>query len=248
MNSVPHIPANLRGDPLVPSDYEKLNSSWIDQRWADANLLRRVSSPEGAEIVGRRDNGSFGGVLFPNFWPDQNDVREYHLRRDRPEMVMGIDGKWKEHAKYLAPPGGGKKLYLPVPTHPDWLLDASLPLIITEGCKQLLALGRLAWHDPSDTAERPRFLAVGLYGVWNWRGTIGKENGPDGTRRDTKGPVADWERLVLEERKATIVYDSDVKSNPMVRGARTALTQYLLHQRGAQVFWATIPGPEKAKK
>jgi hypothetical protein len=187
-------------------------------------------------------------MLFPNVWPGENHVREYRLRRDKPELVMAIDGTWKEHAKYLGPPGGGNLLYLPVGTHPDWLLDTNLPVVITEGCKQLLALGRLAWHDLPDTAERPRFLGLGLYGVWNWRGTIGKETGSDGTRRDIKGVIPDFGRLALEERKTTIVFDSDVKTNTMVRVARTALARYLIHERGSQVYWANIPSPKKDHK
>jgi hypothetical protein len=234
---------------LSPSDYQKLNDeSWIDRPTADANLLRRGTSQENAVIVGRPDNGRFDGILFSNVWPGENYVRQIWLRRDRPEMVMSVEGKWKEHQKYLRAPGGGNKLYLPVPTHPDWLLDPTLPIVITEGLKQLLSLGRLGWHDLPETAERPRFLAVGLNGVWGWRGVTGTESGPDGKPRDVKGPVADWDRLVLEERKTTIVFDSDVKSNDTVREARTALTRYLLHQRGSQVYWATIPAPKKGNK
>jgi hypothetical protein len=49
-----------------------------------------------------------------------------------------------------------------------------LPLIITEGEFKTLALWRLAnWNH----GERPRFLPVGVSGVYNWRGTVGKTTG-----------------------------------------------------------------------
>ena len=87
------LPPNLRGDPLIPSDYEHLDRSWIDRPWADTNLLRRASSPEGATIVGRPDNGSYAGLLFANIWPGENHVREYRLRRDKSELVVASDGR-----------------------------------------------------------------------------------------------------------------------------------------------------------
>jgi hypothetical protein len=236
---------NLFGGPLNQQDYDNLARSWIDRECADQNLLRRVSSPEGAQIMGRPDNGNWAGVLYPNVWPGENFVREYCLRRDVPELRWASDGTQKEHAKYVRPPGRGNLLYLPAGTEPAWLLDASLPIVITEGCKQLLALARLAWHDLAETAERPRFLAAGLYGCWNWRGVVGKAPGPNGERRDVKDAIPDLKRLVLEERRTTIVFDSDAKSNEMVRAARTALARYLVHERSAQVFFADVPAPKK---
>jgi hypothetical protein len=224
-----------------------LSRSWINDETADTNFVRRGSSSENAEIVGRRDNGNLAGLLFANIWPGEDHVREWRVRRDKPDLVVTIDGAHKEHAKYLGPPGGGNLLSLPVGTRPDWLIDVNLPVVITEGCKQLLALGRLAWHDLPDTAERPRFLAIGLYGVWNWRGVIGKQPGPDGKNRDVKGPIPDLARLAFDERKVTIVYDSDARTNDDVRVARMALARYLVHERGAEVFFANIPAP-KAKK
>jgi hypothetical protein len=51
--SVPEI-RNLVGSVLAPDDYEKLEaSSWIPRELAQQALLRRVTSAEGADIVGR---------------------------------------------------------------------------------------------------------------------------------------------------------------------------------------------------
>ena len=46
------------GGPLMEADYNRLLGSWITPELANDALLRRVTSPEGAQIVGRRDNGS----------------------------------------------------------------------------------------------------------------------------------------------------------------------------------------------
>jgi hypothetical protein len=242
-------PPSLRGEPLTQSDYDNLErSSWINLEWADRNWLRRVSSNEGAEIVGQRDNGRYGGIIFPNVRPGTNNPREYRLRRDSPEMVLASDGTLKPDRKYLSPPGRGNLLYYPVGTPAELLKDIHVPIVLTEGVKQLLALGRLAWYQLPDSSDRPRFLAVGLYGVWCWKGVIGKRTGPNGERLDEKGVIPDFSDLDLTGRRLSIVFDSDAKTNPMVRAARTALVRYLIDDRHAQVYLVNIPAkPEPGK-
>jgi hypothetical protein len=68
-------------------------------------------------------------------------------------------------------------------------------LIISEGEFKTLALWRLA---PWNNAERPRFLPVGVSGVYNWRGTVGNTASPDGEGVDVKGPIPDLERIAPE--------------------------------------------------
>jgi hypothetical protein len=59
--------------------------------------------------------------------------------------------------------------------------------MITEGEFKAIALWRLAsYHSP----VHARYLPVGVSGVYNWRGTIGKTVGPDGSRLDVKGAFA----------------------------------------------------------
>jgi hypothetical protein len=67
----------------------------------------------------------------------------------------------------------------------------NIPVVVTEGEFKALALWRLANHG---SPARPKFLPLGLSGVYNWRGTIGKTVGPDGSRLDVKGviPDLDW--------------------------------------------------------
>ena len=185
---------NLRGEPLRDVDYSALESSWISREVADQAMLRRVSSVEGAEIVGRRDNGSYDGIAFVYSWPGEDRVREYWLRRDRPEIGYDAAGNPKEQNKYLGPPGRGNLAYITPGTDAWFLSDVRVPVVITEGVKKTLALHRLSRHNlPAN--EGPRFLPVGLNGVWGFHGKIGKVAGPDGSQRDEKGLIADLRRL-----------------------------------------------------
>ena len=86
------------------------------------------------------------------------------------------------------------------------LRDASLPIMITEGEFKTLALWRLANHG---SPARPRFLPLGVSGVYNWRGTIGKTVGPDGSRLDVKGAIPDLDWVAWEGRRVVIAYDAD---------------------------------------
>jgi hypothetical protein len=54
------------------------------------------------------------------------------------------------------------------------LLDATVPVVVTEGEFKTLALWRLANHG---SPGKSRFLPLGLSGVYNWRGTVGKTVG-----------------------------------------------------------------------
>ena len=78
--------------------------------------------------------------------------------------------------------------------------------MITEGEFKTLALWRAANHG---TPGQPRFLPVGVSGVYNWRGTIGKTVGPDGSRMDVKGAIPDLDWLVWAGRRVVIAYDAD---------------------------------------
>jgi putative DNA primase/helicase len=240
-----HAPAgnagfSLWGGVLSAADLEALAARWIDREAAERQLLRRVNSLEGAEVVGKR-TGSFAGLLIPNVWPGSNHIREYRLRRDHPEVENG-----KPKMKYVAPPGRGNLLYFPVGTDPAWLSDPELPLVITEGEFKAIALARAARHD-WQKAE-PRFLAVGLSGVWNWKGTVGKTIDSHGNRVDEKGPIADLQRIAWDDRPVLIVFDADLEDNDSVQAARYMLTKEL-RSRAARVSWFDWPAdrPLQAK-
>jgi hypothetical protein len=74
-------------------------------------------------------------------------------------------------------------LYLPPRVNRSLLRESALPIVLTEGEFKTLALWRAANHG---AAGPSRFLPVGVSGVYNWRGTIGKTVGPDGSLLDVK--------------------------------------------------------------
>jgi hypothetical protein len=220
---------NLRGSPLSEQDYQALAVRWIDREGADRQMLRRVISIEGAEILGRNGSGNYAGVAIPYIWPGDPYVRDYRIRRDNPEYENG-----KPKQKYMTPPGRGNFLYLPVGIEVAWLTDTALPIVLTEGEFKAIALTRAAWSGLGESAERPRFFAAALSGVWNWRGVIGKVSNEDGVRVDEKGPIPDLARVAWKDRTVTIVFDRDADSNDSVGIARSQLVREL-QSRGAVV-------------
>jgi hypothetical protein len=193
----------------------------------------------GAEIVGRK-NGNYAGILIPYFQPGSNRVREYRLRRDQPDLEYDSAGNLKAKQKYLCPPGRSNMLYLLNGVEPSLLSDPDLPIVITEGEFKTLALWRLA---DNELPAGPRFLPVGVSGVYNWRGTIGKTVGPDGSRLDVKGAISDLDWIVWKGRRVVIAYDSDAVTKEHVRIARSQLAANL-RGRGALVGFRNGTSPE----
>src|SRR5690348_15041676 len=130
------------GTVLTDADLEALKRSWIDPASAERALLRRVTSIEGAEIVGQKDGHDYAGVVFPNVWPGASHPREFRLRRDSPDVTYE-KGERKYLRKYLGPPGRGNLLYFVPGTSKELLDDPNLPIVITEGEKKCISLWRL---------------------------------------------------------------------------------------------------------
>jgi hypothetical protein len=183
-----------------------------------------------------RRAGDCAGIIIPYVSPGENRPDEYRLRLDNPEMEQRSDGTLHETRKYIQPPGRPNRIYFPPGLSPVAMTSASLPLIITEGEFKALALWRLANHDVTS----PRFVPASVAGVYNWRGTIGKTQGPNGERRDIKGVIPDMERIVVKERRVLIAFDADAEKNPKVRMARSRLTAFLL-ERGCAVGFLEWP-------
>ena len=100
-------------------------------------------------------------------------------------------------------------------------------MIITEGEFKTLALWRLAnFGVQSD----PRFLPVGISGVFNWRGTVGKATAPDGQRLNVKGPILDLDWIAWKGRRVVIAFDVDAAVKDQARFARIELAQHLRRQ------------------
>ena len=71
---------------LTDQDYRMLARSWISQELADAAGIKRVSSFEGGQIIGRNGSANYAGLIFPYVWPGETNARDFRLRRDSPEL------------------------------------------------------------------------------------------------------------------------------------------------------------------
>jgi predicted P-loop ATPase len=227
------VPLNLVGSALSNADFIALEARWVNRELAEAAFLRRVDSFTGAQLVGRK-GGDYSGIAIPYVSPGSPYVREYRLRRDHPDFEAGANGELRVKQKYLSPPGRGNMLYLPPACDPALLRNVALPLILTEGEFKTLALWQLATWNATDG---PRFLPVGIAGVFNWRGTIAKATGPDGQRLNVKGPIADLDWITWKDRKVTIAFDADASTKEQVRYARAELAQHLRRQGALVGFY-----------
>jgi putative DNA primase/helicase len=215
---------------LTSSDLAKLAACGVSEELAEKAQLRRVDSREGGELVGRNGSGDYAGIVFPNVAVGDTRPREYRLRRDRPEIEFGEDGKAKEKNKYLSPPRAANYCYFAPGTAPEWISDPNRPIVIVEGEKKTLALSVCV----------PALFVVGLPGVWNFRDRSGKANGPDGTRRSVLDLNVDMRRIAWKGRNVTILYDTNVRDNGLVQSARRELTARL-QKMGAIVSWFRWP-------
>lgn len=89
--------------------------------------LRRGDSLTGPEVIGRK-LGDYAGLLIPYFHPETNQVREYRLRRDDPDLEYDLAGHFKVKQKYLSVPGRSNMLYLPPAVSHSLLRDPALPV------------------------------------------------------------------------------------------------------------------------
>jgi hypothetical protein len=101
-------------------------------------------------------------------------------------------------------------------------------LWVTEGAKKADAL---ATHGR---------LAINLSGVWNW----GKKRKRGGAKYGRPELLPDWKDVPLEGRRVYLAFDSDYREKPNVALAMMRLAERLT-ERGAHVFIACPPGPEK---
>lgn len=233
----------LTTPPLSTADLEILErESWIDPATADTFGLYRVTSAEGAALVGRADREDYAGLVFPVYWPGDGLPKEYFLRRDHPPLEQH-NGTLKPKQKYLAPPGRGNRLLFGPGESTDALTDAIRSIVLVEGLKKLCAAWRLARHDTPQT----RFVGCALSGAWNWRGTIGKTGDATGMRVDVKGAIPDLDRVTWTDRKVLVLFDSDASTNPSVGAARHGLVAEL-RRRGAHVTAPDLPALDETDK
>ncbi|HUQ95166.1 MAG TPA: DUF3854 domain-containing protein [Bryobacteraceae bacterium] len=113
-------------------------------------------------------------------------------------------------------------MYVP-PGVTSEMLIGETPVVITEGEFKSLALWRLAQH----MAQAPRWLPLGISGVWNWRGIIGQSVDSEGQRVAVKGPIPDLSRIRWQNRIAYLAFDSDQDMNENVQSALQAFAAQL---------------------
>lgn len=209
---------------MTPQDFDNLRSRWITPELAKAAGLKRIQDHEGRQLTGN-NRINCAGLLIPYRWPGENHTIAHRIRRDHPEVEGG-----KVKAKYMGEYGARNRLYIPVGVTLEMLGDISIPVVVVEGEFKALALWRLA----SEDRLLPLFVPIGLSGVWNWRGVIGKTADQKGARVDEKGPIPDLARIAWGGRRATIAFDADIARKNEVRVARALLSREL-RVRGAEV-------------
>lgn len=233
------------GRKLNKRDLATLAESWISPDLAAEANLRRVTRFEAAELLGLDGHKTdLAGIAFPYLWPGMNHVRQWRVRRDHPDIEIRA-GKKKPHRKYLAGPQAPNQFYLPPGITPEQLQDAALPVVLVEGEKKALALHRLAWHERNPETHGPRWIALGLSGVFNWRRNT-HDTGPNGERVTVKEPIQDFQRLNWERRPAYICFDVDVLTNQNVHRARWGLARELA-SLGAVARYLEIPPAARLK-
>lgn len=221
------------GADLTTADLQALAERAISSEVAHGAVIRRVSAAEVTELTGlKRDSGGLA-IFYTNPW----GVGEGYcrVRLDKPPYERQAGNVLKPTGKYVGPVGRASRLFFPPGVKAEQAEDTKLPLILTEGEFKTLALWTLALRDSA-----PRFLPVGIGGVWNWRGVIGKVTGPNGERTDEKGPIPDLDRLTWDGRKVIIAFDADAQENNSVRAARYELSKEL-RGRGAIVGFLEWP-------
>jgi hypothetical protein len=221
---------------LTKADYEALGRSYLTPEIIDRAQIKRVDTHEGAFTVGKDPTASkdYSGIIFPYTFPGETRPREYRLRRDCPDLEKQPDGSTREKNKYLSPPGRGNILYFSPDTPVEFLTDISIPITITEGEKKTLALSRYY------SERKEKRLVIGLPGVWNFRGVVGKTTNAKGQRQDVKGVVSDFDRIKWTGREVLIIFDTNVLTNETVAAARRELSKEV-QRRGAIPVWVNLP-------
>jgi hypothetical protein len=230
--------------PLTPEDREMLARSLIVGDMPDRALLARVEAQDAKDLVGAKDKADYSGIEIPYIWPGELSVRGQRIRRDHPEIEVEYNETGhevrKERRKYVAPVGSPNLLYFFPETPIELLSDLSVRILIAEGEKKCLCAWCLATHNSSE----PRFLPIGISGVWNWRGRIATADGADGKRRTVRGPIPDLARIPWH-REVLIAFDSDVHANEDVQTARAALGRELRKRGATRVRYVQIPCPDQ---
>jgi hypothetical protein len=202
---------------LLPHHLDQLlRDSGIAQAIIDARGYQSLHYPGSFSLVKplgfTRAQCRLPALLIPVLGLDGSPVL-HQLRPDDPRL-----DKDNHPVKYETPKGAGMRLDMGV-GQAEPLANPKVPLWITEGIKKVDAL---ASHG---------VCAVGLLGVWNFKG------------KNAAGSVtvlADWDCIALKGRQVRVVFDNDVMTKPQVQKALQRLTEHL-QRKGAHVQAAYLP-------
>jgi hypothetical protein len=215
---------------LLDSDFALFARFGISGQLLALAGIERVTDQTAREKYGISGSGDMSGVVFPYFDPQTGRRTTARVRRDNPEIE---DRQPKR--KYVSAYGDRQHLYFP-PASKELLADPSVPIILVEAEKSVLAMTAFA-----ERVGR-KYLAVGLGGCWGWRGRIGKIENSHGERVDQMGPLPDL-ACVSKGRSVIILLDTNRNSNPKVQQAERALRFQLIKQ-AANVSVAELPAKE----
>jgi hypothetical protein len=164
-------------------------------------------------------------LLVPLYGTDGSNGR-YALKPDQPRIRHG------KRQKYDWPYGAPSMLDVPPRCLPT-LVDAGVPLFITEGAKK------------ADWLADHGYCALDTWGVHNW----GKQTDPERHSYQGIELLADWQPILggLAGRLVYLVFDSDAGSKPQVRQALRRLANKLT-EWDAQVHIVRLPNEPDGSK
>ena len=209
------------GLTLLPQHEALLVASSISPEVATLRGYRSVTQAKELEQLGfaRYQASNVPAFLIP-VRTVFGEVAFHQARPDTPRKRPG-----DKVVKYETPEGVRMVLDVHPRTLPD-LGNPTVPLLFTEGIRK------------ADAARSAGLSAIGLLGVWNWRGT--NEHG-------ATTALADFEAIALDRRRIFLGFDSDAHSNTNVADALRRLRRYL-EARGAIVRVLGLPpGPSGEK-
>lgn len=201
----------MQSPVLSPEHLKRLVDSGIDSGCIRARGYYTETSKSELGRIGFGNSQRLTPALVIPLWDVDGRVASHQLRPDRPRT------RGNRTIKYETPTGAGSVVDVP-PLAREGLLDAKVPIYITEGARK------------ADAAVSKGLCCISLNGVWGWKNQEGF-----------------WSRIPLESREVFIAFDSDLKTNDHVSKAAAGLFHFL-KERGADVRLLALPaGPDGGK-
>ncbi|MFY9531247.1 MAG: DUF3854 domain-containing protein [Candidatus Acidiferrales bacterium] len=205
---LPHHRRELERSGLTPRTMDMWGAYSVeaDQKWVMSMLGFPHLDPPALALP----------ILAPDL--DKPDLNFVVVKPDTPRR----DDR-NRIVKYEVAKNSRNRLHVPLNIR-EKLLDVSLPVTVTEGQKK------------AEAGSQKGLVAIGLFGVWNWRDRIG----------EASFPIGDFDSIALKDRRVLLAFDSDAASNPHVGQAENDLAQFL-SKRGALVAIKTLPAGPNGK-